>query len=212
MDNIKGAIFDLDGTLIDSLGVWDNVASKYLMDQGIVPADDLDELLKSKSMQQAVDHFQEDYGLQKTAEEIVAGIDEVVIKAYRETVLPKPGVLAFLDKLKAKGIPMVLASATSRVPIEACLITNNMTDYFQGIVTCAEIGAGKDKPEIFEVCLKLLGTKKEETLVFEDAPYAIRTAKQAGFRLIGVYDPSWETEWQAVEALTEKFIHHWDEL
>ena len=95
MDKVKGYIFDLDGTLIDSLGVWDHVASNYLIDQGITPAEDLDELLKSKSMQQAVVHFQEDYGLQKTAEQIIAGIDEVVTKAYRETDQPKPGVIAF---------------------------------------------------------------------------------------------------------------------
>ncbi len=212
MDPVKGVIFDLDGTLIDSLGVWDNVASDYLRAQGIHPAADLDEYLKSKSMQQAVVHFQEEYGLQQTAREIVAGIDEIVTKAYREKVLPKTGAVAFLDELKAKEIPMVLASATSRTPIEACLKTNDMLHYFKDILTCAEIGAGKDRADIFEACLQALGTNKENTLVFEDAPYAIATAKEAGFRVIGVYDPSWEGEWQAAKPLTEKFICSWEEL
>ena len=114
-------------------------------------------------------------------------MDAIVFAAYRDEVLPKPGVAAYLESLKKQGIPMAVATATNRPMVEAALARTGLAGYFKQIFTCTEIGAGKERPDIYLAAAKALGTHPADTWVFEDALYAIKTAKAAGFLYGGVF-------------------------
>lgn len=187
---IKLAVFDFDGTLFDSMYVWDTAGESYLRSLGKTPSPDLREDLKTLSLYQAAEYFISEYGVGLTPDEVVAGINLTVEQAYVNDVLPKAGVEAFLKELKSDGTTLCIATATDRYPIEAALKRCGMEQYFDAIFTCSEVGHGKDAPIIFRRAMEHFGADRGSTLVFEDALHAAQTAKSDGFRVVAVYDPS----------------------
>ena len=173
---IKGAIFDFDGTLFDSMYIWDTAGETYLASIGVTPRPGVNEAVCALSLSQTASYFKSEYDLEMTTAEIKEGINKMVRHFYYDLVQPKPGVREFLDLLQGSGI-----------------------------LTCAEVGSGKDEPEIFRACLNALGTAKSETAVFEDAIHAARTAKRDGFVLVGVYDKS-EKRAEELKALSDCYI------
>lgn len=194
---IQGAILDMDGTLLDSLSIWDTIADTYLEQQGIQPEPGLADTIKDLSMKQAAEYFQTRYGLQKSEEEIIKGINRLLEDFYLHTAPLKPGAGKLLEFLKEKNIRLVLATATDRYLAEAALKRCGVLDAFEKILTCSEVGYGKDEPQIFEEAARLLGTDRMNTMVFEDSLYAMQTAKQAGFPVAAVFE-SHEPDWNKV--------------
>lgn len=203
---ISGAIFDMDGTLTDSMFVWKDIGRRYLISCGITPRETLLQDIKNMSMWQVASYFMDEYGLNKTHEEIYEGIDSLVEPMYRDEVFAKDGVLLLLDRFKAQGVKMCVASATDRPLVEMVLQKTGLLGYFSEIFTCNSVGAGKDNPLIYEKALEHLGTLKDETLVFEDALYTIKTAKNAGFKVVGVFDASAERHKDEIKALVDYYI------
>jgi HAD superfamily hydrolase (TIGR01509 family) len=190
MTEFKGAIFDMDGTLLDSMTVWDSVAAEYLKSQGIIPSDDVNAAVHAMSIQQVCEYFCSAYGLSLTLEEITCGINGMVEDFYFHKAPLKDGVSEALERLQKRGVKMCVATATDRYLVERALKRTGILAYFERIFTCTEAGAGKDLPDIFLQARDYLGTGLEDTVVFEDALYAIRTAKAAGFRVVALYDES----------------------
>ena len=186
---IAGAIFDLDGTLLDSMHIWRDFASAYLLSRGITPPEDLEDRIGPLTLREAAEYLRNAFSLPEPLEEVLAGMDAAT-RALYETVLPKPGVPALLAGMKAAGIPMAVATLTDRPTVLRVLDRLGLLPYFSSILTCAEVGAGKDEPRIFLEACAALGTRREETAVFEDALYAVRTAASAGFPVVAVYDAS----------------------
>ncbi len=185
---IKGAIFDLDGTILDSMFIWDTIGEEYLRSLGKEPNENLKERFKTFTLEQAAEYYIENYGVVLSVNEIVDGVNKMVKRYYAETVKLKPGVEVFLEKLKTNGVKMCIATVTDKALVEAALNRLGVRDYFFEIFTCAEVGYNKETPEIYRQALKHLGTKKTETLVFEDVFHAIKTAKEDGFSVAAVYD------------------------
>ena len=132
---------------------------------------------------------------------------------YETEVQAKPGVKKFLSLLKMEGVWMYVATNTDRDLVEAALKRTGLEGYFRGIMTCAEVGAGKkDSPEIYERCLRRLRSTKKDTVIFEDALHTIETAKSAGFRVCGVYDPSAEADQAAIRDLSDYYIRSFEEM
>lgn len=179
---IKGAIFDVDGTLLDSLSIWDTVGEDYLLSLGIQPEEGLAKKINDMSLSQAAVYFQTEYGVEKSVEEIIQGINDIVTDFYLEKVQLLPGVAEFLRYLSMQKVRMVVATVSDKSLIEKALTRCGIHTFFSEILTCEEVGAGKDTPVIYEEALKVLGTSKEDTIVFEDAAYAIETAQRAGFK------------------------------
>lgn len=187
---IKGAIFDFDGTLFDSMVIWETAGDKYLKSLGIEPEVGLHEKIRDFSMIQSAIYVKENYNLDFTCEEIVAGFNKSVEEFYLTTALPKKGVIEFLEKIKSHGITMCVATVTEKRLIEAALERCEIRHFFKDVITCGEVGHGKDKPFIYRKAMDIMGLSHESTIVFEDALYAIRTAKGDGFTTAGVYDES----------------------
>ena len=186
--NIEGAIFDMDGTLLDSMPVWEHVSEKYLARNGIKAEENLSEILFSLSMEQGAAYIKKTYQLEQNLEEIVAGVNAIAAEAYETSIPLKKGAAELLEKLAERGIKMAVATSTDRPLAEAALKRTGIYDYFEQIFTCTEVGAGKVRPDIFDAARNKLGSRKCATWVFEDAQYAIETARAAGYRTVGIYD------------------------
>ena len=200
---INGAIFDLDGTILDSMPVWTNIAGRYLAAHGIEPQENLDDKFNSLSPAEAAAWLREAYGLEEDVGVVIRGLNEIVRAPYYETVQPKPGAPAFLRELRAQGARMCIATATDRHLVEAALRRLDLLDCFDGIFTCSEAGAGKTQPVIFQKALAFLRTQPRRTVVFEDAVHAIRTAKSIGLPVAAVYDEKERAHQGEIRALAD---------
>lgn len=205
-EQITGMVFDVDGTLLDSMPVWDHSGERYLATIGIDAPLSLGKVLFSLTMQQGAQYIKKTYDLNQTEEEIRSGILRVVENAYKNEVLLKPSVADFLKALKEAGIPMVVATSTDRPLVLAALERTGIRPYFQDILTCSEFGSGKDQPEIFHAAAAKMGSEEKHTWVVEDALYAIRTAKAAGYRIIGVSDASSQKEEMEIRRLADYYV------
>lgn len=203
--NIHCAIFDFDGTLFDSMFIWDRAGETYLRSLGVEPKPSMGEDVKALSLWQSARYFQREYGLHLSAEQIMSGINGIVENFYIHQVLPKPGVVEFLERLKARGIPMCIATASERYQIEAALRRCSMEHFFDAIFTCTDVGHGKDEPIIFRRAMEHFGADRGTTVVFEDALHAVRTAKADGFMVVAVFDSS-ETMQAEIQELADCYI------
>ena len=187
---IRGIIFDVDGVLLNSMPVWENLGELYLKSRGIPAEKGLGETLFSMSLEEGAQYLISQYGIDKSVEEVVNGLNREVRDFYAEKVPLKEGVRQYLSEFRERGIPMVIATSGDRKNAEAALKRLKVFSYFQGIFTCSEIGSGKNQPDIYYAAALHLDTDAEETLVFEDAYHALRTAGKAGFKTVAVYDRS----------------------
>lgn len=209
---IKGAIFDMDGTLLDSMPVWEHACERYLEKKGIVAEKNLSEILFSMSMGEGAEYVKKKYELTEAVDEIIDGVNAIVYEAYEKDVVPKPGVEAFLQQLQEAGIPMVVATSSDRAMAEVAFERIGLSPYFKQIFTCSEIGAGKSKPDIYFAAAECLGTKPEDTWVFEDACYAIETAKNAGFRTVGLFDATSAKDSEQIQAIADVYAKSMEDV
>ena len=185
---LKGAIFDFDGTLVDSMFIWDTIGEDYLRSLDKEPHEDLKETFMTLTLEEAAEYYRTHYGITLSVKEIVDGVNTMVEGIYRTRVTLKHGVADYLRLLKGNGARMCIATVTDRYLVEETLDRLGILQYFSEIFTCAEVGYGKDKPIIYRKALEHLGTTKNETYVFEDSLFALKTAKADGFTTVGVYD------------------------
>jgi HAD superfamily hydrolase (TIGR01509 family) len=189
---MKGAIFDMDGTLVDSLGyfdtLWGNMGKKFIGNPDFFPGVEEDRHARTMLLRDSMYEIQEKFGLARDGEELYRFADEALLNHYKNVVTPKPYALELLDYLRGLGVKMCIASATEPQLIKYALEKCGMTDYFDIIVSCADVGCGKESPKVFYRALEVLGTSIDDTFVFEDSLVAIRTATDAGFHTVSIYD------------------------
>lgn len=187
---IKTAIFDVDGTLLDSMQMWINFGKDYLTLKGVEFPCDIDETIQYFSLRETAEYFSSVFGL-GTADDIEEDIKRVTEQFYFEKVRPKEGVTELLGILRENGVRMYVATATYSSLIRPALERLGLLSYFEGIVTCSDVGHGKDCPDVFLAALDALDGELGSAWVFEDAMHAVKTAKKAGFSVCCIYD---ETE------------------
>ncbi len=185
---IKGAIFDFDGTLFDSMYIWKTIGEDYLRSIGYTPRENLNKTFLSMSLYQAVCYYRSEYGVTLSVDEITNGVNRMIERYYKDVIQPKNNIKVFLQNLKDNGVKMCIATATDKYLVEAALSRCGMDGYFSEIFTCSSVGFAKDKPVIYREAMQHLDTQRQNTFVFEDALYAVKTAKADGFIVVGVYD------------------------
>lgn len=186
--DIKCAIFDMDGTLTDSMSIWEEAGAIYLGSKGITPRPEWREDTRPMSMHQIAEYFKREYNIDDDMETVMADIDHVVEDYYENVAVAKEYTLEFLEALKTNGIHICLATATDEYLAEMLLKRTGIYPYLEKIYTCSRVGSGKDHPEIFYIAAEAFGAKPSECVVFEDAYYALKTAHDAGFNTVSVYD------------------------
>ena len=192
MNKIKGAIFDMDGTLVNSLFfwdmLWDRLGELYLGGAKFRPTDEEDKNMRTMTLYDAMCYLYSIYRLGESAEKLAEYALDMLGKFYITDARLKDGVIEFLQYCKGKGIKMCVASASTKEHVRTVLKNFHIDSYFSEIFSCEEFGKGKDKPDVYLAAMNYLGTKKEETCVFEDSLTAIKTANKIGMKTVAIYD------------------------
>ncbi len=210
---LQSAIFDMDGTLLDSMFVWKELGTRMLRTQGYQPEEDLYDKVKEMTLRESAAYCKAAYGMPETVDQIIDMIVAEVEDFYATEVQLKPGVQKFLSLLKMEGVWMYVATNTDRRLAEIALKHTGIRSYFRGVLTCGEVGLGKaESAEIFERAMRRLQSQKRDTVIFEDSLHAIRTAARAGFRICGVYDAASEADQAEIQSLSETYIRSFEEM
>ena len=210
---LQSAIFDMDGTLLDSMPTWRELGPTFLREADIEATPEQLHALRTMTDHEVIPYLREVCGLQKSPEEIMNEIIRRMEDFYSTAVRPKPGLEKFLSILKMEGVWMYVATATDRPLAEAALRHAGIDGYFRGLITSQEVGVGKgESAEIYERAMRRLQSNKKDTVVFEDAYHAIQTAKAAGFRVAAVYDAAEEENQPAIRQLADYYIRSFEEM
>lgn len=210
---IKGIIFDLDGTLIDSMKIWYDVDRNFLREHGVTdPPADVSEKVKKMTVDKSSQYFIDRFHLNVTKEYVIKRIEDMVREEYEKNIPLKPCVNETLDMLDEKGIPYGVATATYKALAEAVMKRCGIWDRFSFVLTDVEYPRGKKYPDIFIGGAERLGCSPAETLVIEDSLHCIETAKSAGLLTAGIYDESAEPDRQRIMETADYYFQSLDEL
>lgn len=195
---IKAILFDADGTLMDSIASWRKALKTVLERRGFPYSEEDFQVLIPLTTKEGGAYLKEKYGFSETGDEIAAEYLGLVEGFYATEADLKKGAREALEYYAGKGIPMAIVTSSERILIEAACKRHGISQYFQGLYICSELGTSKRNPDIFVNTAKALGAEPAEALVYEDSDYAIETAVKAGFKVIKVID-----ELNTVEVETE---------
>ena len=199
---IKGVILDLDGTLIDSLGMWYDIDRKFLAENGVTnPPEGISWKIKQMTIETASQFMINEFGIKMTPQQVIKRIEELASDEYKYNLVLKKGAADLLDYLNKNGIPCGVATATYKELAVAVLKRCGVLERMSFILTDKEYPNGKGFPDIFLGAAKMLGTDPTETLVVEDSIHCIETAAKAGFITAAVFDKTAESEWESVKEI-----------
>ncbi len=212
MKKFKYAIFDMDGTLLDSMSEWKNLGRDYLVNRGIDVPDDINDILNSMTINEATLYFQEEFGIMENIEQINTDILKMIENKFLYELKLKPFVKEYLDKLKKENINMCIATATPAYLAKAAMERLGVLDYFSFIVCCDDVGIGKTMPDIFHYAVEKFDANPNEVAVFEDSDYAMKTSKDAGLYTIGVFYENLNKPLEEIKLICHKYIESFEEL
>lgn len=203
---ISGAIFDMDGTILDSSGIWEDAQFQIMTELGYVPKPTLKDDVFPLSGAETAAFLIKDYNMKESEETVNALIDEKISSFYFYHAVLKPGALDFLKHLHYCGIPIALVTATGRRYVEPAMKRAGILDLFTAVLPTDEYKTDKFKADIFFEAVRQLGSDYRTTWVFEDAPHAIHTASKAGFPTCAVKDPATRKDWNYLKCTADYFL------
>ena len=207
----KYAIFDMDGTLVDSMGCWNSLTTEYLHRKGVreVPQEILDRTAVMTT-RETLDVFIRELGVEDTPEGAERELWTVMEDHYRHDIPLKPGVREYLARLQEEGVAMCVVSATPAKLMEVCLRTQGVRDLFRFILSCNDLGISKDRPDVYNIAAERLGAPDHgDAAVYEDALTAGHTAKAAGYHLVAVRDRYAAAGWEKLKGLADEVLEVW---
>lgn len=205
-------IFDLDGTITDSNGLWLEVDVEFLARRGLAPTAEYEDAVARSIFPVAAAYTREYYRLEDSPEDIMAEWEALADHHYRDLVPLKPGAEAFLRQCRSSGRPMTLFTACRPALCRAVLARFGLTDYFDHIVYAEEIGLEKHDPECFARLSRLIGAPPEECVLFDDSPSNCATARAAGMETVGVYDAFYAHRQEELKAVCHRYVRSLAEL
>lgn len=212
MENIKAAIFDLDGTLVDSMWVWHQIDIDFLSEKGHSVPNNLNDEITHLSFSQTAEYFKNRFGLTESIEEIMNTWNSMAYNHYTKNVKLKEGALEYLQKLKNSGIKIGLATSNSIPLLTTTLKSNNAFHLFDAITVTDEVNKSKSNPDIYLLAAKKLNVNPSECMVFEDIIAAVNGAKLAGMKVTGVYDDHAKHQEEAMKENCDNYIYSYKEL
>lgn len=212
LNAMKAAIFDMDGTLIDSMGEWRKLNISFLTGHGITPTADEEAELYAMSGVMAAAYVRDHFGVDTDYSQLLERSTRMMEPVYRTGVPFKPGAAQYVKRLHDRGVKCVVATAT---PANLALLALNrlgLVSDLDYIFSTDMVGGGKSDPAFYDRLCAMIGEKKEDCVMFEDALYAMRGARAAGLGVIGVTDGTNRHDREAIVALCDRVIDSYDEL
>lgn len=204
-------IFDVDGTLIDSMGVWERVDYEFLGRRGLAVPDDYVRTIRSMTFRETATYTIDRFGLRESEEAIMAEWLDMARHEYAELLPFKRGAIDYVRELSARGIKLATATSLSRDLLRPVLTRGGIYDLFDAHCLTEECGTGKESPEIFIIASGRLGTSPDRCVVFEDILPAVRAAKSAGMTVVAVRDGASLADEAALRDASDSFIDDFTE-
>lgn len=195
---MKAAIFDLDGTLLDSMWVWEDLVDDYLSGMGIKSPEGMRDVLKKLSLLEGCHYLKDILNLEKSAEDINEDMERILESYYRDKLLLKPYVFETLESFKNRGVKMILATATDDALVAQTFSRIPVGHYFSFIQTSNALGIGKKDPRFFQIAIERLDEKPEDIWVFEDALHCMISAKKCNLKVVALKDDSNKDDWDEI--------------
>lgn len=212
LKNIDAVIFDLDGTLVDSMWMWRSIDIEYLARFGIEMPLELQSCIEGKSFSETAVYFKERFQIPDDLEQIKSDWNKMAWEKYCNEVPLKDGVSELLQHLKEKGIPAGIATSNSRELVELIVKKHGIEDYFGSIRTSCEVAKGKPSPDIYLLVAKDLGVAPERCLVFEDVLQGVMAGKNANMKVCAVYDEYSEKDQEEKIKRSDYYVHSMSEV
>jgi HAD superfamily hydrolase (TIGR01509 family) len=212
LDNIEAVIFDLDGTLIDSMWMWEDIDVEYLARYGIAMPDGLQSCIEGMSFSETAVYFKERFGLTDSLDQIKDSWNQMAWDKYRTQVLMKEGTMDFLTYLKNHDVPAGIATSNSRELVNLIIRKYQLGDYFESIRTSCEVPKGKPSPDIYLLVAEDLQVRPERCLVFEDVLQGVMAGKNAGMKVCAVYDAYSERDRKEKIKLADYYVDSFVEV
>lgn len=212
LKNKKAVLFDLDGTLVDSMWMWPQIDVEFLGRFGYDCPGDLERAVEGMSFSETAAYFKERFSLPLTLEEIKDCWSRMAVDKYRTQVPLKPGALEFLRRCKDQGIAAGIATSNGRPIVDAVIEALQIGEYFQEVATACEVEKGKPEPDIYLEVARRLRVAPEDCLVFEDVPAGILAGKRAGMTVLAVEDDFSMGLKEEKKALADGYICDYSEL
>lgn len=212
LKNIQAVIFDLDGTLMDSMGIWRDIDIEFLSRRNLIFEEDLQEKIEGMSFTETAVYFKEHYQLSESIDELKSIWNKMAENKYRYEIQPKPGALRFLDYLKDKGIKMGIATSNSPELIAAINAAYHLDTYMSCIVTACAVKKGKPAPDVYLEAARQLGVDPKDCLVFEDIVKGIEAGKNAGMKVCAVEDAYSAHQREEKRRISDYYIESYDEI
>ena len=212
---IKGVIFDIDGTLLDSMPLWNNLGERYLQKLGFTEeeTEGLSQRISAMPFVEGIRYIKKAYTLNLEEERIREQLQEMIAGAYRDEINLKAGAKEYLQFLKERGIPCILATAGEASLAKAALKRLKVWEEFQDLLLCEEFNTSKLEAKIYRLAMERLSlSKPEEVLVCEDVLHAVKSAKQAGFQVCGILDEANREDWEKIQKIADFTIKDFYEL
>lgn len=210
--NIDAVIFDLDGTLVDSMWIWRQIDSDYLGRFGIELPANLQSEIEGMSFSETAVYFKNRFALPDPLERIKADWNDMAMNFYKTQVRLKPGAGELLTLLRENGIKTGIATSNSRQLLTAVLDSLEISRLFDSIHVSCEVKAGKPAPDIYLLVAGEMGVRPDRCLVFEDVAQGVMAGKNAGMKVCGVFDRSAQERGDDISGLSDYFIHDFLEL
>lgn len=204
--------FDMDGTLLDSMGYW-HLSKIELLLQLKLPLSpvDMPDILY-RSFRDVLEHYRKKCGVVYDWDDIIDQYRAVMYRWYRQGLEPKPGAREFLQRLRQEGIRVCVGTATDRNIAREALEKAGMLEYIEFVTDIAEMGSGKENAAFFENLAAHAGVQPEEILMFEDALYAMQGARSAGCGVVAIEEAASDCEREAIVAFADRYIRSYHEL
>lgn len=209
---IKGAIFDLDGTLLDSMWVWERIDQEFLGVRGFEVPPDYQKVIAGLGFRETAEYTIERFALKENPEDIINEWNRMAERMYHEMVCIKPCVRETLEYLKKEGLRLGVATASYGSLFKKCLKRNGVYDFFDAFTETKEVERGKGFPDVYIKAAEKIGCRPEECIVFEDVHKAVLAAQAGGFYTVGVYDEKSEDSWEEIKRDADLAIRGFGEL
>lgn len=209
---MKGAIFDVDGTILDSMMAWADVTGRFFKNHGLTLTNEKAASYKDQTLEKSLSQINSEFNLQMTSEDMLNEFTAMIGEEYEKRIKAKPDVDKYLKKLHDGGVKIAVATSGYKGLCAMAFARLGILQYIDAYAFSSEVGCNKSKPDVYLLAAERIGVRVQDCVVFEDIVTGVKTAKAAGFKTCAIYDKTNAHETDALKKYADRYINGWAEL